>query len=126
MVTINTENLQKYENIVLSYLVELPRSECFFSSARDAKTGKLHLFLVFIELPSTKQNSKSPNGRFGVQKEKLNNHKGRIYSRRAITETWEEISNPHEYERIRGMVTSALYYKTVPCYRTEGSFASLN
>jgi len=105
MVTINTEyqqeHQQQYGDVVLTYLVELPRSKCFFGSARDSRTGKLHLFLVF-------------------------NHQGKIYSRRPLNETWEEIHNTSDYDKIRRMVSSALYYKTVPCYSTENSLTSLN
>ena len=93
MVTVNTTQATEtesdvYSNIVLRYLVELPNSQCVFSSARDRETGRSHLFLVFDS--------------------------GRIFAR--SNNSWDEVRNTANYDKIRRLVTIALSNKTVPCY----------
>ena len=98
MVTINTQYSSsissKYSNITFRHLVELPKSDCFFGSARDTRTGKLHLFLIV-------------------------NHRGKIYARNGLNGTWVELKDPHEYDRVRRLVTSAVANQSVPCYSTR-------
>ena len=94
MVLINTQTQSVYSNLQLKYLLNVPRSGCVFCSARDRKTGKAHLFLVFHQ-------------------------RDRIYVRNGLRGTWDEVKSRADYEQIRSVFEAALENDRVPTYSTN-------
>ena len=90
MVLVNTQNSKIYSNLKFKYLLEVPRSDCIFGSARE-ESGKTHLFLIF-------------------------NEKGRIYKRQGLSGAWTQVRNPAEYCTIRLLVCDTIRYNTAPRY----------
>jgi len=97
MVTLNSQLVQPknrvYENVDFKYLIDVPRCDCVFGSAREKATGKSLLFLIF-------------------------NHRGKIYRRNGLNGTWIELRNEDEYVRVRELLLKAISDKQVPCYTT--------
>ena len=79
MVILKTNN---YTNFSVKYLLEVPRLDLIFCSARDSE-GKLHLFLIF-------------------------NERGKIYVRKGLNSTWIEVTDENDYFQVRGLLKSAL------------------
>ena len=96
MVIINTtyQVPRSQLNLDFKYLLEIPRSDCLFCSARERASGKSRLYLVF-------------------------NHNGKIYSRRGLSETWAEVNGSDERTQIREQVTGALQNRTVPYFKSN-------
>ena len=99
MVLLNSRitNTKVYDNIDFKYLIDVPRCDCVFCSARERSTGKTHLFLVF-------------------------NHKGKIYRRDGIRSSWIELRNEEEYSQIRELLIRAISDKSIPCYTTAKEY----
>lgn len=94
MVLLNTQNEAVYSNLELKYLLNVTRSGCVFCSAKDRRTGKTHLFLVFHQ-------------------------RDRIYVRNGLRGTWDEVKNRPDYDRIRQLFEDALANNQVPTYSTN-------
>ena len=91
MVILNTvETNNSYNSLTVKYLLEVPRLDLVFCSARDNK-GKIHLFLVF-------------------------NDKGKIYVRKGLQSSWAEITENGDYFQIRRLLKDALVNKQVPYF----------
>ena len=98
MVLVNTNN-SRLPDVEFKHLVEVPRCDCIFGSAKDSD-GKTQLYLIF-------------------------NHKGRIYRRNGLKSTWVELTGEAEYVRIRELLSEAIRDKRIPIY-TTGSRNILN
>ena len=98
MVLINTQTEQSYPNLEFRYLMDVPRADCIFGSARDEE-GRAHLFLAF-------------------------NDKGRVYKRSGLNGAWSEITNSAEYSEVRSYLRKVIKYKSVPRY-TNNSYNPL-
>ncbi len=90
MVLINTQTHKTYHNLTFRYLMDLPRCDCLYGSAREAN-GRIHLFLVV-------------------------KGKGRIYRRNGSAGTWEEIVGAAEYSQIRYAFRDTIKYNRAPRY----------
>ena len=99
MVIINSQLVKNrvYENVDFKYLIDVPRCDCVFGSARERATGKSFLFLIF-------------------------NHRGKIYRRNGLNGTWIELHNEDEYSSVRGILLKAISDKHVPCYTTAKAY----
>ena len=98
MVTLNTRTIERsrttsYENIEFKYLIDVPRCDCIFGSAKEPSSGKALLFLVF-------------------------NHRGKIYRRNGLSGSWIELKSDEEYSSVRERLLTAIADKGVPCYTT--------
>ena len=95
MVILNTINSNSYNSLTVKYLLEVPRLDLVYCSARDSE-GKLCLFLIF-------------------------NDSGRIYVRKGLNSTWLEVSGESDYFEIRQLLRVALVDSQVP-YFTNNRF----
>ena len=95
MVLINTNTNKAYRNLKFRYLMDVPRADCIFGSAR-AEDGKSYLFLVF-------------------------NDKGRIYKRSGLNGAWKQVTNSAEYSEIRHIFRDIIQYERVPRYTNYAS-----
>ena len=93
-----TQNTQLHENVVLSHLIEVPYSHCFFASAKGETTGKSKLYLLF-------------------------NHEGPIYARSGIRQSWEPINDQRTVTTLRAQIDRAREDKTIPCYSSKSRFS---
>ena len=101
MVLINTQTQQSYSSLKFRYLMDVPRADCIFGSARS-EDGRAHLFLVF-------------------------NDKGRIYKRIGLSGSWREVTNSAEYSEIRHVLREVIKYNQVPRYTNYSkNWLSLN
>ena len=92
-----TVESKPYTDVDFKYLIDVPRCDCVFGSAREKTTGKSLLFLIF-------------------------NHHGKIYRRNGRSGTWVELRNDEEYSRIRELLLEAISDKHIPCYTTAKEF----
>ena len=97
MVTLNSRIIEHsgttYDNIEFKYLIDVPRCDCIFGSAKERSSGKALLFLVF-------------------------NHRGKIYRRNGLSGSWIELRSDEEYSSVRERLLNAIADKQVPCYTT--------
>ena len=81
--------------VIFQHLIDLPSSNCVFCSTLEQATGKIQLYLIFHD-------------------------QSRIYVRNGIKDTWEELKDKHQCQRIQTGFSSAIEERKIPC------FSSLN
>ena len=84
--------INSFQDLRFKHFVDVPRCGCTFGSARDEKTGKSHLFLIFTR-----------------------NQEGTIYKRDGLRGTWELLESKHT-NYIRKLFNRA---NDVPHYSTQ-------
>lgn len=83
--------------IVFQHLIDLPNSNCVFCSAKEEKTGKTRLFLIF-------------------------NEKRRIYIRNGLKETWDELTDEAAYNRIKDGFNNIIVERKIPCFSSSSEY----
>lgn len=81
-------------NVVFTHLVDIPRCDCVIGSAEDKSTGRKKLFLAF-------------------------NHKGGVYARNGIKDTWEQIKSREESIWVRWQINRAREDHHIPCFISQ-------
>jgi len=76
---------------IFQHLIDLPTCDCVFCSTCQKSTGKTRLFLIF-------------------------NDRKRIYQRNGVKDTWDEVHDSNEYERIRQNFNCAIEQRRIPCF----------
>ena len=95
MVLLNTQtNQHDYRDINFRYLFNIPGCDCTFGSARG-ENGKAHLFLIF--------------------------DRGKIYARRGLNSTWEELKNTYACSQVRQKLVDAIH-NNIPQFTTDSGF----
>jgi len=85
------------DEIVFQHFIDLPRCECVFCSAKEMKSGRTRLFLVF-------------------------NDQQRIYIRNAINDTWDELKDELEYDHVHTRFNLAVTERKIPCFTATAAF----
>lgn len=79
------------DDIIFQHLIDLPHCDCVFCSARERKSGKTRLFLIF-------------------------NEQKRIYIRNGIRDTWDELKDKYDYDQVRQRFNDVIAEKKIPCF----------
>ena len=91
---VGEEHMELKENteIIFEHLIELPNCECVFGCAQDTGLGKRRLFLIF-------------------------NDERRIYRRNSMKDTWDELIDQIEYDRVNSGFHNAVLERRIPCFQ---------
>jgi hypothetical protein len=85
---------QDQNGLIFQHLVDMPKFECVFCSTREAASGRSRLFLIFSD-------------------------KRRIYMRNGLRETWDELTDEQDYNRIRTAFNQVILERRVPCFQAN-------
>lgn len=113
---------KRCDDIAFQHLIDLPNCDCVFCSARENKSGKTRLFLVFNSVekyktfPTTRKLLPTQHRRYDERSEEFSCEQVRIYIRNGIKDTWDELKDEYDYDQVREKFNSAIVERRIPCF----------